>query len=62
MRVAYDASTTGGLCRWKPSFLCLQCFPFASYNEIPIFGDTVVAVVGFVCRLGLGNSRGVFKD
>ena len=43
-------------------FLCIQCFPFASYNEIPIFGNTVVAVVSFVCRLGLGNSRGVFKD
>ncbi|MFR5441928.1 hypothetical protein [Alistipes sp.] len=39
-----------------------RCCPFASYNKIPILGNTVVAAVSFVCRLGLGSSRGVFKD
>ena len=34
-------------------FVCFRCFPSASYNEIPIFGNTVVAVVGFVHLLRL---------
>ena len=44
-------------------FFCVfSVFPFASYNEIPMFGDTVVAVVGFVCRLrSWATSKGVFK-
>lgn len=32
-----------------------RCCPFASYNKIPILGNTVVAAVSFVCRLGLGS-------
>lgn len=28
-----------------------RCCPFASYNKIPILGNTVVAAVSFVCRL-----------
>lgn len=31
-------------------------------NVSHLLGNTVVAAVSFVCRLGLGSSRGVFKD
>lgn len=62
MRVAYDASQQVVYAVGCYLLVGFRCCPFASYNKIPILGNTVVAAVSFVCRLGLGSSRGVFKD
>ena len=48
--------------RWSMPLDAIFLWVFAVVPSLPILGNTVVAAVSFVCRLGLGSSRGVFKD